>query len=64
MVSHRKEISIKFYSQQSNKIVSTKIVLSKSSLVYPNLYKKYTDKFYHIVNDLTISVITKKHLEG
>ena len=57
------KINIKYYSKNLKKIVSYDLVLSESTLLYPHLFKNYTNIFYHIIDNLTISIITRKHLE-
>ena len=56
------KINIKYYSNKIKKLVSKDMILEESTLLYPDLFKNYTNIYYHIVDNLTISIITKKHL--
>ena len=56
-------IDIEYYSEESKSIVNKKMVLIESTLVYPDLFKNYSSNFYYLVDNLVISIITKKHLE-
>ena len=57
-----KEINIKYYSIEKKKIISINMLLTELTSSNPYLFKNYTDKFFHVVDDLTISIITKTHL--
>lgn len=57
-----KKISIKYYSIEKSKIETHDVILEASSKDYLNYFKNYSKDYYHKVNNLTFSVITKEHL--
>lgn len=57
-----KKINIKYYSTSLLKIESHDIDLDSTTKDYLNYFKNYSKDYFHKVDNLTFSIITKEHL--